>query len=212
MVFLRQSTASQEVPLGYFVDDANGNSEEVGLTILNTDIQLWKNGGTTLTAKSAGSATHISNGIYYAVLNATDSDTAGPMKLFVHVAGALPVVVSCTVLTANAYDTLFSTDYFDVNVVSQANIDFGALQKTSLSAATPALSAAGVDNILDEVIENSLTLRQAIMLIKSVCAGKSAGGGTASLTFRDDADTKNRVTATVDVNGNRSAVTKDVTP
>lgn len=33
MIFLKQSTASQEVPLGYFVDSTDGNTEETGLTI-----------------------------------------------------------------------------------------------------------------------------------------------------------------------------------
>ena len=41
---LRQSTASQEIPLGYFVDSTDGNTEKTGLTIANTDIKIWKTG------------------------------------------------------------------------------------------------------------------------------------------------------------------------
>jgi hypothetical protein len=40
-------------------------------------------------------------------------------------------------------------------------------------------------------------------------AGKSAGGGTATITMRDQADTKNRISATVDASRNRTAVTID---
>ncbi|MGE4074976.1 MAG: hypothetical protein AB7F22_05455 [Reyranella sp.] len=103
---LKQNTASQEVPLGYFLDSTDGNTEETGLTIANTDIKLWKNGATTLANKNSGGATHISNGIYYAVLDATDTNTLGPLVIFVHVTGALPVRLECEVLAANVYDSL----------------------------------------------------------------------------------------------------------
>jgi len=71
------------------------------------------------------------------------------------------------------------------------------------------LSSAGVDAIIDEVIEGSMTLRQALRIFLSALAGKSSGGGTNTITFRDLADSKNRITATVDSNGNRTAVTLD---
>ncbi len=121
MIFLKQSTASQEVPLGYFVDSTDGNTEETALTIANTDIKLWKNGATTLANKNSGGATHISNGIYYAVLDATDTDTVGPMVIFVHVSGALTVRLECCVLAANVFDSLVgATDKLDVNTAEIA--------------------------------------------------------------------------------------------
>src|SRR3972149_4100303 len=109
MIALRQSTASQEIPLGYFVDSTDGNTEETGLTIANTDILIWKTGATTLAAKTSGGATHISNGIYYAVLDATDTNTIGPLVVFVHVAGALTVRVECVVYDEAVYDVMFGT-------------------------------------------------------------------------------------------------------
>jgi hypothetical protein len=108
-IFLRQSTASQEIPLGYFVDSTDGNTEETGLTIANTDIKVWKTGTTTLANKNSGGATHIANGLYYAVLDATDTDTIGPLRIFVHVSGALAVKVDCVVLDENVYDWMFGT-------------------------------------------------------------------------------------------------------
>lgn len=117
MIVLRQSTASQEIPLGPFVDALDGDAEETGLSIANTDIKLWKSGATTLANKNSGGATHISNGIYYAVLDATDTDTLGPMAVFVHVSGALAVRVACMVLSANVYDALVAaSDKLDANV------------------------------------------------------------------------------------------------
>jgi hypothetical protein len=74
-----------------------------------------------------------------------------------------------------------------------------------------ALSAAGIDAIIDDVIEGTLTLRQAMRIMFSSLANKSSGGGTATLTFRDLADLKARITATCDADGNRTAVTVDGT-
>lgn len=105
-LFLKQSTASQEIPLGHFLDSTDGNTEETALTIANTDIKLWKSGATSLANKNSGGATHMSNGVYYAVLDATDTDTLGPLVIFVHVAGALAVKVECQVLPANVYESL----------------------------------------------------------------------------------------------------------
>ena len=108
-IFLRQSTASQEIPLGFFVDSTDGNTEETGLTIANTDIKIWKTGATTLANKNSGGATHISNGLYYAVLDATDTDTIGPMLVYCHPSGALATRTEVTVLDEAVYDVLFGT-------------------------------------------------------------------------------------------------------
>jgi hypothetical protein len=116
-IYLKQSTASQEVPLGTFVDSTDGNSEETGLTIANTDVKIWKTGATTLASKNSGGATHVAHGIYYVVLDATDTNTFGPMVIFVHVAGALCVRLECCVLAANIYDSLIGGgDILDVSV------------------------------------------------------------------------------------------------
>jgi hypothetical protein len=118
-IYLKQSTASQEVPLGYFVDSTDGNTEETALTIANTDIKIWKTGATTLANKNSGGATHISNGIYYAVLDATDTNTLGSLVIYVHVAGALSVKLECLVLAANVYDSLIGGgDYLEVDTVA----------------------------------------------------------------------------------------------
>lgn len=116
-MWLRQSTASQEILLGRFVDSTDGNTEETGLTIANTDIKLWKEGATTLASKNSGGATHIANGLYYAVLDATDTDTLGKLEVHVHASGALAVKREYMVLPAMVYDSLvLGTDVFQADV------------------------------------------------------------------------------------------------
>lgn len=115
---LKQSTASQEIPLGYFLDPSDGDTAVTGLTIANTDIKLWKAGATTLANKNSGGATHIAGGVYYTVLDATDTATLGALVVFVKVAGALAVRVECEVLAANVYDSLIAgTDALQVDAI-----------------------------------------------------------------------------------------------
>lgn len=114
---LRQSTASQEIPLGYFVDALDGNTEETALSIANTNIKLWKMGATALVDKNSGGATHMANGLYYCVLDATDTNTLGALVVWVHVSGALAVRVECVVLPAVVYDSLIAgSDRLQVHV------------------------------------------------------------------------------------------------
>ena len=120
-IHLKEATASQEVPLGHFVDDSDGVTAMTGLTIANTDIKVWKTGATTLANKNSGGATHISGGIYYCVLDATDTNTVGPLVLFVAVSGALAVRVECEVLPANVFDARYGADLLDVNVSQFGN-------------------------------------------------------------------------------------------
>jgi hypothetical protein len=117
-IILKQSTASQEILLGPFVDDADGDTQMTALTIANTDIKVWKTGATTLANKTSGGATHISGGLYYTVLDATDTDTLGPLEVHVHMADALPVRRECLVLAANVYDSLVAaSDKLQVDAV-----------------------------------------------------------------------------------------------
>ncbi len=142
---LKQSTASQEIPLGYFVDSTDGNTEKTALTIANTDIKLWKAGATTLASKNSGGATHISNGIYYAVLDATDTDTLGPLVIFVHVTGALPVRLECEVLQANVFESLVAgTEFLETTALkNNVSVSGSAITVTKRDNATTQYTKTG---------------------------------------------------------------------
>ena len=71
---------------------------------------------------------------------------------------------------------------------------------------SPADIAAAV---LDAVVEGSLTLRGVLRICLAGLAATLSGAGTTTIRMRDQADTKDRITATVDAQGNRSAVTLD---
>lgn len=73
------------------------------------------------------------------------------------------------------------------------------------------LSAAAVDAVWDEVVDGSTTARQSVRLANAALGGKASGLETTAAVYRDLADTKDRITATVDADGNRTAVTRDLT-
>lgn len=107
MMTLRQSTASQSVVIGPFVDSTDGNTAETGLSIANTDIRLSKNGG-NIVGKNSGGGTHDELGYYTITLDATDTNTVGRLQLMVHVAGALPVYHEFIVLEEAVFDAQFA--------------------------------------------------------------------------------------------------------
>jgi hypothetical protein len=54
-------------------------------------------------------------------------------------------------------------------------------------------------------------LEEAMKICLSALGAKVSGAGTTTITFRAADDSKNRITATVDTDGNRSSVTLDAT-
>jgi hypothetical protein len=68
------------------------------------------------------------------------------------------------------------------------------------------------DALLDrsDAIETGLTPRGSFRLAMAALAGKLSGNGTTTVTIRNVGDTKDRITATIDTNKNRTAVSTDV--
>lgn len=81
-----------------------------------------------------------------------------------------------------------------------------------ISNAADGLSAASISSELldNQDIETGYSMRESLRLILSALAGKLSGAGTTTISIRDVNDTVDRIIATVDSNGNRSNVTKDV--
>jgi hypothetical protein len=88
--------------------------------------------------------------------------------------------------------------------VLAATLDTAAVGET-----TPGTVAA---EILDaQIVEAGMTVRQALRLCAAALAGKVSGAEGATVTFRNAAaDSKDRIVASVDANGNRTAVTLDL--
>ena len=77
---------------------------------------------------------------------------------------------------------------------------------TLISALNDPAASAIADAVHDEVVEGSYTLRHYLRLFAAMLLGKAGGGGTSTVVFRDTADSKDRISMTVDTDGNRTAV------
>lgn len=132
------------------------------------------------------------------------------------------VTLARVVEIVNGYTITFEAGTYSVSLVGANNniADVMNLNSVSLRSANSAgLIAVGLDPnvvadaILDRAnaIEAGLTPRQAMRLIVAALAGELSGAETTTIVIRNAvADSKNRITATVDVNGNRQAISYDL--
>jgi hypothetical protein len=138
----------------------------------------------------------------------TNADAVAFLQLAASLAGAGDIAASLNALGAAA--AALSGDG-----EAAATINALGTLAASLVVTGDALSTANVaDAILDALngIEQGLTVREAIRLIAAATAGKVSGAGTSTVTFRSaEADDRDRIIATVDGSGNRTAITTDLT-
>ncbi|MBD3262735.1 MAG: hypothetical protein GF334_13880 [Candidatus Altiarchaeales archaeon] len=160
--YLKQSTATT-LKLGPFVDSTDGNTLEDSLTISQGDVKLSKNGGNFAQKNEASACTYDEGGFYDCDLNTTDTGTLGRLKVYVHESGALHVWEEYTVVTANHYDSMCSTDYKQVDVMQAEGSDYtdtviGADGDTlevlsdEIAALNDPTAASVADAVWDEVI------------------------------------------------------------
>lgn len=91
--------------------------------------------------------------------------------------------------------------------IAAVKVDTAAILVDTGTSGVP-LTAAAVDAILDETIgDGTITMRQVLKLAVAALGGKLSGAATTTVTIRNDADDTDVITATVDADGNRSAVT-----
>lgn len=141
---------------------------------------------------------------------AIETDTAE-----IGVAGA-GLTALATQASVNTIDDFLDTEIAAIKTKTD-QLTFTTANQVDATAVTNSdktgyqLSATGVDDVLDEVVEGAVTLRQSVRLANSALGAKASGLETTSAVYRDLADTKDRITATVDADGNRTAVLRDLT-
>lgn len=134
------------------------------------------------------------------------------------------VTLARTVEIINGYTITFEDDAYSVTLTGANNniADVMNLNTVSLRANNSAglitVNTGGptaqdfVDDLMSEAMEVGLTYKQSIRLLLAAMAGKVSGAGGGTITFRNPvADDKDRIVATVDASGNRTAITYDVT-
>lgn len=143
-------------------------------------------------------------------------------NLAINASGHIERVTLVDTTTTNGDKTGYSLTSGQVDAIR----DGLAEQQTLSDGITALLEAIGdldfdtdvppetIEAIATEIFDQAdmaegFSMRELFRLISAVLLGKSTGSGT---TFRNLADTKDRVVGTVDEDSNRTAVTLDVTP
>jgi hypothetical protein len=154
MLHLRQSTASQAVLIGPFVD--TDGAAVTGLTIDAADIRLSKNGA-NIVGKNSGGGTHDELGMYSITLDATDTDTVGRLQLTVAESGALIVYHEFQVLEEAVFDALYAASALGYVANAPVNVaQFGGSNGTFASG-IPAVNSTQIsgDSTAADNLENA---------------------------------------------------------
>jgi hypothetical protein len=198
---LRQSTATTLL-LGPFLDATDGVTSETALTISQSDVLLWKEGGTTLAQKNEStSCTHRSNGLYTCPVNTTDTATLGALVVSVSESGAMPIRQDYTVVPANWYDSnVLGTDLLEVdlsqidgvdehvekfaasvNSIAYGTVDTAGFTSTTTEFETSSITTAAADHWIGRVVlfNNGTLAQQATVITDYVL---SSGRGHFTVT------------------------------
>lgn len=197
MRILKQSTAYN---LAVFItDSADHISGKTGLTLT---IAASKDGAAF--ASITPTVTELSSGWYKLALTSSHTDTLGDLALHITATGADPTDVAMVVRANVLGDTL------PANIISAAGTAWASGAVTAASLATDAGDeiAAAVFARAFSSAYGSYTFDQMVKLFAAVLLGKASGLGTTTATYRNLNDSADVIVATVDADGNRSAVTK----
>lgn len=152
-----------------------------------------------------------------ATTNALTGTTISTSQAIASVSGAVGSVTGNVGGSVGSVTAAVTVGTMNVATIAAATFAAGAI--TTAAFAAGAITAAVTDSTFDNAIadalldranaiETGITLRQAMRYTASACVGVLAGASTTTVTISgiNQAGT-NRITATVDASGNRSAVT-----
>lgn len=196
----------------------------------NGRVDAIKIAGTTQTARDIGASVLLSSGTGagqillssgLVALAATEHAAIADDVLDEAISGHLTAgTVGAAINAAGSAGDPWATDlpgsYTGVQAGKIVGDNVNATISSRLASASYTAPPTAADNaaeLLDTAagVETSWSVRQALRVMLGVLAGKLSGAATTTVAIRNPEDNKTRVTATVDADGNRSAVTYDKT-
>lgn len=141
MTELRQGTAVT-VKAGALVDDTG--SPIADANIARADTKLSKNGGTLAQKNESSNSALDADGHYDVALDTTDVGTMGTLRLEIVVAGALPYWRDFEVVSQQYWDSKYSTDKLQVDLVEWRGTQPATLVSTLVPADAIAISGSTI--------------------------------------------------------------------
>ena len=157
--------------------------------------------------------------LYFVALDATDLRTreTGLSSFTVYRSRNGGAAAAYTTPTINETDSVNMPGVYELLLDEDMTIDAGddsqevVLHITASGMAPVTRTFELYRPTQNVVVEGSHTMIQLLRLFASALASKLSGAATTTVTIRDIDDSKNRIVATVDSDGNRTAITLDET-
>lgn len=203
------------------------------------DVKISKDGGAAANVANLPSAITMGNGaVWDFSLTATETQAA-KIVVSIADAATKAVEDQCiAIATFGNASAEYPPDFGDATALGLSRLDAAVSSRASQSSldavddfvdtevaaikaktdnlpAAPAAvgdipsSSANAAAVLAAIVEGPETLAELLRLMRAALLGKSDGFPAGPAHFRDRADTKNRITATVDADGNRTSVSTD---
>lgn len=204
---------------------ANGSIFQSTPTLAAGDAKVSIDGGSLANLTTLPAVTPASSKMVKISLSAAEMNGDNITVVFSDAAGAewcdtiVNIQTSAQQIDDIATQALLTTvaGYLDTEIAAikakTDNLPTDPADQSALEALIDALptAAENATQLLDVAagVETGLTVRQALRLMAAVLYGKGSGLSSTSVAYRDTGDTKDRVLATVDSDGNRSTVTLD---
>jgi len=199
---------SDNTVAGFWVTGSEYSVRMEGTTVDGATINAWI--GTFSVERAGGALALLKNATYgLSAIEALVDDLEGRLSaaragyLDNLSAGAVALDSICTNARLTNLDAAISSRSSHADPTSAIK---GAPGKTNQEVYDNELSAS---DIFTGVIEGTITFEQLQRILLARAAGKADGGGGTSINFRDQADTKDRITMTVDAVGDRTGVLVD---
>lgn len=198
------ATASALSTAASNITDIKTNTDKMVFTVANQlDTNVKSNAGTAITAAAGIQEVKVAS----VAANALNASA---------LASDAVTEIQSGLATASALSTL-QTSVDDIPTNAELATALAAADDAVLSAVA-ALSIPtanqNADAMLDRAnaVETGMTPRQSLRLLSAALGGKLSGGATTTNTIKNAvADSKSRIIATVDADGNRTAITYDLT-
>jgi hypothetical protein len=192
--------ASGAITAAAIAADAIGASELAADAATEIGTAVWATAARTLTAN-----TNLNDPTAAAIADAVwDEARSGHTGAGSFGQGVASVQGNVTGSTASIAAAGITSTSFDTGAITATAIATDAIGAAEL--ATDAVTEIA-NAVAALVIDSGMTLQNALKLILAAEAGKVSGADGTTITIRDTSDTYNRIVATVDQYGNRSALT-----
>lgn len=191
MVYLGSYNTGSTVRIAFTTHAQTGAAIAPSSAFEAADIKLYKNGSATDRSSQSGwtmtSPFDSITGLHQLEIDTSDNADAG-----FYSAGAEYMIVLSPDETVDSLAVVRVLGYFSL--------------ERSISAQVTSIVAG----IFAQVIGGTRTFLQTLRGLSATQLGKASGLSTTTGVYRDPEDTKDVVTATIDADGNRTAITLDL--